>query len=373
VKCIHCNFDNKLKARLANRGRCTACQHPFVFDPKAEKGRAMIFTDVFFQHFLDAATAQETLQVTRQQLFYVFNARYLRKQMQWLKVAGGFSLAAGVLLLIFGIIFSPWLFLPMLGAWLLAAFLLVPEWRERVFPKQPKAPPVTFSQFTDWLGRWHKVNGAPKKLLPPPQKQPPAPVSAEVAQYSFDRVVVCQRDSLAQFLIANHFHFEHNCAVLSLSGYPHNLFDTVMEMLRRNPDLKVYALHDASAEGLQMPRRLLTEKRWFREFPTVQIFDLGLMPRQVMNRALLLSERPSQPLDAAALPDALKQNLQPAELAWLSTGKIIELEAIHPQKLLQMIALGIAKSRDPHATDAYIEVYDSPNQGLYVYSSDSFG
>ncbi len=374
MKCIKCGQDNKLKERTANNGRCASCKHPFVFDPKADQSGDMNFTDAFFQHFLEAATAQGTLQVTRQQLFYVFNARYLRRQTNWFNVFGVLLLLAGLPMLLLGARVSAFFFVLWVLLWACALVCLVPAWRERWFPPAPKSAPITLSQFMLWLERWHKANGTTTQLLPPPQKQAPIQVKEEVTKYSFDRVVVCQRDTLAQFLIANHFHFEHNCAVLSISGYPHNLFDTVMEMLRRNPDLKVYALHDASADGVQMPRRLLTEKRWFKDFPNVQIFDLGLMPRQVLKRPLLLSEQQSQPLDLTTLPEAFKQNLQPDELAWLNAGNAVELEAINPQRLLQMIALGIAKSRDPNAIDTYVAVDSGSGDGaLYVYSSDSFG
>ncbi|MBN8489160.1 MAG: hypothetical protein J0M20_15725, partial [Burkholderiales bacterium] len=42
---------------------------------------------------------------------------------------------------------------------------------------------------------------------------------------------------------------ENNCAVLSIDGYPQDIFSTVMEMLKRNPELKVYAIHNADAKG----------------------------------------------------------------------------------------------------------------------------
>ena len=143
-----------------------------------------------------------------------------------------------------------------------------------------------------------------------------------------------------------------------------------MLMLRRNPELKVYALHDASPAGIEMPRRLLEDDLWFKSFANVQVFDLGLMPRQVMNRRVYLSDQNK----TTALTAASRTSLQPVEATWLDAGHIVEIESIRPQKLLQMAALGIAKSRDPRAADAYVSVDGSGSGGdLYVYSSDSFG
>ncbi|NET29771.1 hypothetical protein [Okeania sp. SIO1I7] len=49
-------------------------------------------------------------------------------------------------------------------------------------------------------------------------------INSEVTAYSFDRLIVCETAEIAQFLIANNFHFEHNCAVLSIDGYPQNIW-----------------------------------------------------------------------------------------------------------------------------------------------------
>ncbi|BAU41594.1 hypothetical protein [Leptolyngbya sp. O-77] len=50
--------------------------------------------------------------------------------------------------------------------------------------------------------------------------------------------------AIAQMLISNNVHFENNCAILSINGYPQPIFDTVMKMLRRNPGLTVFAFQD---------------------------------------------------------------------------------------------------------------------------------
>ena len=49
---------------------------------------------------------------------------------------------------------------------------------------------------------------------------------SDIADYSFDRAVICDRARTADLLIANNFHFENNCAVLSVDGYPPHAFET---------------------------------------------------------------------------------------------------------------------------------------------------
>jgi hypothetical protein len=115
-------------------------------------------------------------------------------------------------------------------------------------------------------------------------------VDRELKQYSFDRAVICDDAEIARCLIANNFHFENNSAVLSVDGYPHDIFATVMDMLRLNPELQVYAVHDASRRGVALPHILSTEPRWFAG-TTVKIFDVGLLPRQIFNRPVVVEKK----------------------------------------------------------------------------------
>jgi hypothetical protein len=101
---------------------------------------------------------------------------------------------------------------------------------------------------------------------------------SDIADYSFDRAVICDRARTADLLIANNFHFENNCAVLSVDGYPEPLFDTVRAMLKRNPKLHVFALHDSSPAGCRLAHRLRTNPEWFAG--QGKVTDVGLRPSQ---------------------------------------------------------------------------------------------
>lgn len=226
------------------------------------------------------------------------------------------------------------------------------------------------NQFQDWLNRWQRAHGVITKMLPSPREEStPAAISPDVSAYSFDRLVVCDSANIAQFLIANNFHFENNCAVLSITGYPQSIFDTTMQMLRRNPDLKIYALHDCSPRGIGLVYRLRTSANWF-ENSNVIIFDVGLLPPQIFaspNVFIQASEESAQV--AKQLPAAIRQDLSNSELKWLEAGKFVELEPFTPQKLIQVLNRGIAGSQNLDDDSSLILVGDT---GL-VYASDSFG
>ena len=60
---------------------------------------------------------------------------------------------------------------------------------------------------------------------------------------------------------------------------------------------------------------------------------------------------------------------------------MVALESFTPQVLLRVVAQGIAKSRDPQASDALVPVStgeggggtSGDGGGVFFYSSDSFG
>ena len=207
---------------------------------------------------------------------------------------------------------------------------------------------ITPEKFQDYLNSWKAVNPIDGILTLPTQTNLPSSINSDITSYSFDRVVVCQSREVANLLIANNFHFENNSAVLSIDGYPENIFDTVMEMLRRNDDLKVYVLHDASPKGVSVVNTLSTNPDWFANTANsnVTIYDLGLLPRQVFNYSnffIQISEYYTRL--AQELPSEIKQNLTTEEIKWLEAGKYVELESLTPQRILRVITQGISKSR----------------------------
>jgi hypothetical protein len=243
----------------------------------------------------------------------------------------------------------------------------------------PEQSAIEPGQINTWLSRWQSINGAIDPLLPPADNLVIAPApDPDVTAYSFDRLLVTDRDQIAHFFIANNFHFEHNCAVLSINEYPETVFNTVMEMVRRNPDLQVFALHDCSPTGLELVDRLRTSDRWFNQ-SSATIIDLGLLPRQVINDRgnFAYRNRGDYASQARQLSDRIRQTLSPAELAWLESGNYVELASFPPLRLLQIVQQNISRSRDLAVTEdggsvVIFDSYGGSDSGM-MYSADSFG
>jgi hypothetical protein len=229
-------------------------------------------------------------------------------------------------------------------------------------------------QHTDiqgWLKRWQEVNGTIFRLLSPPiKKTGTVTLSQDVTAYSFDRLVVCQTAEVAQMLIANNFHFENNCAILSIDGYPEDIFDVTMEMLRRNADLKVYLLHDCSPQGMRMLHQLKSSDRWFKN-SNVAIIDIGITPNQVItSKSLFIQTSPKSADIAKRISPSEWTGLSLDEVSWLAEGNYVELESFTPQQLIQVLNRGIAGTRNIlDGNDSYLPIGGSDG----YYGTESFG
>ena len=434
MKCINCQIDNKLKDRTANRGRCLRCSHQFAFEPTSMTG--VKITDPMFAKAIADISVNDTLFFTPRQLFYLLDKRSKPKSYDGFYTISGYLMTNIVSGLVFAILtanlFSESSIVFILVMFAINSLLIKGTFtasRSGKYPYQQRQkfarnlqywggillvfgigfnllstsfPLFLFcsffalisiyfgnqkvdnrpansqnfmidsNQFQGWMNTWTKINSMTKVLPHPRDTNENVAVSPDVSAYSFDRLVVCDRPEIAQFLIANNFHFENNCAVLSITGYPQSIFDITMQMLRRNPDLKVYALHDCTPKGIGLVDRLRTSPNWFPGNSAI-IIDIGLLPRQIMaagdNMFVLSSEQNAR--DARQLSAQIRQDLSDEELEWLEAGNFVELESFSPQKLIQILNRGIAGSRDLGSDDSSLILLGGTDSSIYVV--DSFG
>lgn len=185
-----------------------------------------------------------------------------------------------------------------------------------------------------------EAHGRPDMLLNSVDEAPrleKEPNSSDLAPYSFDQAVVTDSLEVAHLLVANNFHFDYKCAVLSLDGYPVGMADTILQMLRQNPDLTVFALHDASIEGCRTALRL-REREWFPD-QQIKIVDLGMWPHHAEKMNL-------QPRTTVkTVPKEVQVLLKPEEIKWLEQGVKVELEALSPMRLIRILSRGIGLTK----------------------------
>lgn len=438
MKCIRCGADNNQRDRTNHAGRCKNCNHPFVFDPAIVTDKRFKFTDQFFQKAIEDISANHTLFFTPKQLWNLLDRRLSNKwdpikalfssvnnsaiflflfcigfflthssnypvyvpmfSIIFLLIAGKifeqksiqitsrkspiqakYFLLGGYSILLLGMVAGIFLAKPIIfflgtGAGLGLLFFGNRKLSEKIIGSQPFL--VESNLFQEWLDRWQQINDPLSKMLPSPRQESlPGTVSPDITAYSFDRAVICDRAEVAQLLIANNFHFENNCAILSITGYPQSIFATVMEMLKRNENLKVYALHDASPHGVRLVHTLRTNRHWFQD-SNIIIYDLGLLPRQVLaSRDLLIRNSEASAREASQLPPEVRQSLSDTERVWLETGNFVELESFSPQRILNVLNQGIARSQETTSNDSVIWIDSGieSDSSRSIYISESFG
>ena len=448
MKCIQCYTDNNLQDRTANAGRCSNCNHAFVFEPTSMKD--VNFTDPFFAKAIVDISVNNTLFFTPKQLLYFLDKRLKNNGPTlaslivlyvsygtWIATFFGLALfllsvhfflkykyypfpflSYPLVLILFNIVFLYYLFnlsnssksspkirrssatgLQLLGIFIsligvsygvitnsliiygttafvgLSAFWIGFFQRKRL-KNCSEVFLINSSQMLGWLDSWTIVNGSVWQLLPSVSNALPAPnilPDPDSTHYSFDRLVVCQNDEIAQVLIANNFHFENNCAILSISGYPQRIFETIMQMLRRNAELRVFAFHDCSPEGMKLANELRTNPRWFPD-ETIVIVDIGLSPRQILaaKRDMFIQSSKNSAQASRSLPSSLRENLSKVELEWLDRGNFVELESFTPQQLIQVLNRSIANSQQGELKEDGTLILVGGSDS-YFYATESFG
>jgi uncharacterized membrane protein len=419
MKCIKCATDNKLKDRqnISGQNKCTRCGHPFVFEP-TQMTKVKI-TDPFFYKVINDISANNTLYFTPKQFYYFLEQRLKRKNMDNVGVNVGIFLflhiipfigavianciiiwliyssrsqkenyktrqiraksvyIIGLFVLILGTIISLATEIPLLFfiSVIWGMFLITMGKLNIPLGTNAHTFLLTQNDFDKYLEAWIRINSPILKMLDLPDKNnpnAPAAFNPEIANYSFDRLVVCDSDNITQMLIANNFHFENNCAILSITGYPQSIFNPIMEMLRRNPELKVYALHDCSPKGLTLINRLRTSNNWFLNHQ-VTIIDIGILPRQIMEskRSILIELDAQSAVKSTELDLEIRSALSPQELKWLDEGNFLKLESFTPETIIKVLQKGIAGTHSLDSSDSdLIFVGDSSND---IYIVESFG
>jgi hypothetical protein len=433
MKCIHCGTENNLKDRTENQGRCKKCNHPFVFEPTAmisvkitdaffanalkdiSVNGTLFFTKkqlfyllerrskkklslsprffflsyVIFTFFLTNFLPNFLLSYFNDQ--WSFSISYLLSQLlsfiylldykkffkldyagrkllaKIFKIFGFIVLVMGSYMSLFIVPFFP-LFASVLMLGLLSIYLGYQQESQIGLPQELV---INKREFQDGLNRWKDINGTYPRLLPSPQQSlKPTTVNPDITNYSFDRLIVCDTPEIAQFLIANNFHFEHNCAIFSITGYPQNIFQTTMQMLRQNPDLQVYALHSCTPKGMTLVHHLRTSQSWFLD-TNQAIVDLGITLRQVLEneRRMLIESSPNSGKDCIELPREVRGSLSPEELKWLDAGNFVELESFNPQQLIQIIQRGITRDLSLDSGDSDSIFVENSDSSLYVFQS----
>lgn len=340
MKCIHCNNDCTYPNRSDKK--CPTCRHAFAFEPRTGDK----ITDAGFQAAIDAVSSNGTVRFLPDHVYYELCRRKREK-----------GVARTVVMSIAGLSLLGAVVVP-LPALIAAAFF--GTLGGVLWPTPTVA--ITRAVFDVLWTRFVEVHSSPHGLIVRKKLEPrasPHRVQDEMERYSFDRAVVCDRAETVDLLLANNFHFENNCAVVSVDGYPANAFATVRAMLNNNPRLSVYALHDATPEGCLLAHELASNPAWFHG--RARVIEVGIRPAHAKkHRGAWIRARSPQL--------AKTKHLTKSERAWLGEYAL-ELAAIRPEQVIKRLFAAVASDADRKGASEYVDIASG---GEYYVDGTSF-
>lgn len=316
--CIRCQNDSKYPERKDTK-KCPKCGGTFAFEPRDNDP----FSDKAFQSAIDKVSSQGQVKWGVEHLYYE-----LRRKKKSQNLFGCAVIVLPIICLALAGGVAPWTLLVSVP---ITIGLIILAYNNPLYASFPR------EQFEKMWDRWGQIHGKPKGVIArkPQDDRPARAPEPDIGDYSFDRAVICDRARTVDLLLANNFHFENNCAVLSVDGYPKQAFETVRRMLRRNPRLEVFVLHDITPEGCRLAHRLANDPEWFKGMG-VRIVDVGLRPIHAAPFKALLEERNT------AIPSG--GGISTQEAAWLSRHRL-ELAVIRPEQIVKRLFRAMSQSQ----------------------------
>ena len=209
---------------------------------------------------------------------------------------------------------------------------------------------------------WTYAHQPPDHLLIPGQK-PAIEASRlkELSQYAVDKVLVCERPEMVDFFIANRFHMEQKCLVITAGGYPFKETELIFDKLRSLESLAIFVLHDASLKGARLPGYLRKQASWVSR--QAQVIDLGLTAAHAQKfKAYWHPQKSPAGVADADLPE------------WLHHYKV-HLAVIPPLQLLNRVGrmLRLYGQQSDSDSDSSVEMEYETSEGLSVLAWANLG
>jgi hypothetical protein len=147
---------------------------------------------------------------------------------------------------------------------------------------------------------------------------PPAPVATQLAA---GPLVVCDRPETAELLAANAGRLGDGTRIVALAAL---MTDDDGELAPALRDRRLVAVHDADPAGCGLAAAL-------RRAGASDIADAGLRPPASDAGLQVIEGAP------ARMPAGIEADLSAAELAWLRSGRRLELATLTPPEVVELV------------------------------------
>jgi hypothetical protein len=158
-----------------------------------------------------------------------------------------------------------------------------------------------------------------------PEASPGVPDSPATPQAKPRLLIVCDLEETARLLVANRGRLSGDPEVVAAGAAP-------LPSLRGR---RVVAVHDADPAGCHLPARL-------RQAGAAEVVDAGLRPPDADAGLQLIEGAP------ARVPEGLEAELEPAQIAWLRSGRRLELATLPPREVVELVlTAAVQRGRGP--------------------------
>lgn len=277
MKCPECNHNHK---RGKDGMKCLRCERRFIFDPKKHANGGKGLTDAYFIKCIEKLSRNGTYFFTEDEL-YCFMAQQTRPGMAGC-IIGAFIITA---------IITGGLHLMMaLGIW--PAFFVLPILV--LMAVKISNSVLSRKKWAKYLRHWqqmtgndaHKDNHLSAMLTTPQLLEKPSQANEpDIYDYGAAKLLICEHDIQVDWLVKNGFHAENGIVIISENFYPQYLTEQVQELIKNNPDLDIYTLHNSDSNGESMIGRLQNPlNNW--GLGGLEIVDLGLSSEHLLKAKL---------------------------------------------------------------------------------------
>lgn len=273
MKCPSCFNNQKLKEGMV----CKSCGYKFALNPKEEP----YISDAAFQNVIDRLSGAKTTAgpgEERQEYYFTKNQLYsqLHRAAKNKSRSNRLGCSVGIAM---AVLFASVLVFAAAGIWwspivfVIAGIIgVIVLWTRRAKVKHENIEKIVRT----YRGR-HPIerlaDGTRFKKLGAEG------LDQEILEYAPERILIVQRDDMADMLLLNRFHFDNKTLVVSANKYPQRAFAAMQHFHEKNPDIPVQLVHDASREGLFMEEKLTGDPSW--NLKGKNVTDLGLFVHDV--------------------------------------------------------------------------------------------
>ena len=312
MRCLRCSARNKGEPEQYGF-RCPGCGHRVAVSKKRDG-----FTDGAIRAALDAVAGAGKYRILPEHAAYELLRRGVTKAGKAKKLG-----PIGVVLIILAVVIGGLVSVSAGNVVGVFGFFCLLRWRFR-------ARVVPLGAFRA-VKKFLLVNPT-DQLVPEGVALTPGDAEVELA-LAARRLLVCQHDRYADYLLANDYHLQSACPVVGPTPEHSASFPGIVERLRTMAGATVFVLHDLTPNGVAFGKQLRTLPQWFPDPQNTTVVDLGLNP----------GHESMCPGLARPLPEIRGAGGGTLAVAsQLRDGEGVEVTALRPGRLMAGITVALA-------------------------------